>query len=78
MLLVGTSVHTAHVHLGGTYTQEQLPANRIVSVELVESRGLGIERDIGSHTERDLVRLPNVAEPAEGVGADPGMMGDDP
>src|SRR5688572_9406913 len=63
-------VHSAHVHLRGTQSEEDFPGHWICTINRIKNRRLGVEREIAADRERVLLRIPDIASAAESVGAD--------
>ena len=63
-------MRAAHVHFARTNSQEQFPRDRIATVDAIQNRRLGVERQIAANSHRDFVVVENVSRAAKSVGAD--------
>src|SRR6185369_2470746 len=63
-------MHRTHIHLVRSQPKKQFPRNRIRTVNRIQQRWLGIERQIAADSKRRLFSVPNIARAAERVSSD--------
>src|SRR5437870_2997981 len=54
------SLHATHVHLARPKAQEKPPRNGITAIDSIQHGRLGVEGDVASNRERQLVGVPNI------------------